>query len=236
MSYNIHRASQRGVAEHGWLHARFSFSFSQYYDPKRMGFGVLRVINNDIVDANKGFPMHPHKDMEILSLVIEGSLEHHDSQGNHGIINKGEIQYMSAGSGIRHSEYNPSKSESMELFQIWIQPNQEGGEPLYDQRDFNNIEQSNHWAVLASGDGRDDSIKIRQDALLSTTKLNAGVNINLPIPKNGYGRLLMVIEGSIKINDDVLDKRDEIQITDMGDYFINGLVDSHIMLFEVPLL
>lgn len=235
MSYIIHRAKQRGTAEHGWLHANFSFSFAEYYNPERMGFGVLRVLNNDIIEAGQGFAMHPHRDMEIISLIIKGSLEHRDSQGHHGIINEGEIQYMSAGSGVQHSEYNPSKDDSMELFQIWIHPDQKGGEPLYDQRDFNTIEQSNHWVVLVSPDARNNSIKIKQDALLFTTKLETGVSINLPKPRDGHGRLLMMIEGSVEVAENILNKRDEIQITDKESYTIKALTDSHLMLFEVPM-
>ena len=235
MSYIIHRANQRGTAKHGWLHANFSFSFAKYYNPKRMGFGVLRVLNNDIIEAGQGFAMHPHRDMEIISLIIKGSLEHRDSEGNHGIINEGEIQYMSAGSGVQHSEYNPSQSEPMELFQIWIYPDQKGGKPLYDQRNFNNIEQSNDWIVLVSPDARNNSIKIKQDALLFTTKLEIGVSIDLPKPKDQHGRLLMVIDGSVEIDGDILNKRDEIQITDNEAYTIKALSKSHIMLFEVTM-
>jgi redox-sensitive bicupin YhaK (pirin superfamily) len=142
---------------------------------------------------------------------------------------------MSAGSGVRHSEYNPSQSETTELFQIWIHPNQKGGEPLYDQRDFNTIEQTNHWVVLASGDAREHSIKMRQDALISTTKLKSGVTIELSTPSDGKGRLLFVVDGSIEIAGNELNKRDEIQITDKKSYTIKALADAHLMLFEVPL-
>jgi len=235
MSNVIHRASQRGVAEHTWLHSRFSFSFAEYYNPKRMGFGVLRVINDDIIEAGQGFPMHPHKDMEIISVITKGSLVHHDSQGNHGVINEGEVQYMSAGSGIRHSEYNPSQSETVELLQIWIHPNQKGAEPLYDQRNFNTIEQNNNWVVLASQDGRDKSIKMRQDALIFTTKLRRNVSVELPSPNNSNGQLLFVIEGTVEIYGDVLNKRDEIQIIDKETHTIKALSDANLMLFEVPM-
>jgi len=236
MSNKIHRASQRGVAEHGWLHSRFSFSFAEYHDFERMGFGVLRVLNDDIIEPNQGFGMHPHNDMEIITVVTKGSLEHRDSEGNHGLINEGEIQYMSAGSGVEHSEFNPSKSEDVELFQIWIHPNVKGAKPLYDQRDFNANGQSNKWLTLVSGDGRGNSMKIRQDALISTTKLDKSKSIDIPLPDDDNGRLLIVIEGSIDIATQVLNKRDEIQITDKEKYTINALEDSHLMLFEVPKL
>ena len=235
MSNIIHRASQRGVAEHTWLHSRFSFSFAEYYNPKRMGFGALRVINDDIIEAGQGFPLHPHKDMEIISVITKGSLEHHDSQGNHGVINEGEIQYMSAASGIRHSEYNTSQSQTVELLQIWIHPNKKGADPLYDQRNLNTIEQKNRWVVLASPDGRDNSIKMRQDALIFTTKLRRNVSVELPSPNNSNGQLLFVIEGSIEISGDLLNKKDEMQIIDKEPHTIEALSDAHLMLFEVPM-
>jgi len=235
MSYTIHRNKERGLADHGWLHSRFSFSFAEYYNPQRMGFGALRVINDDIIEAGEGFPMHPHKDMEIISVVTKGSLEHHDSQGNHGVINKGQIQYMSAGSGVHHSEYNPSQSESVELFQVWIHPNKTGGNPLYDERDFNTIETLNEWIVLASGDGREHSIKMKQDALISTAKLESTTNIELPRAKKGHGLLLFVIEGTIEIAGEILKERDEMQIINQASYTIKALSYSHLMLFEVPM-
>jgi len=235
MSYKIHRSSQRGSAEHGWLHSRFSFTFAEYYDPERMGFGTLRVINDDIIEAGEGFPMHPHQEMEIITIITKGNLEHRDSQGNHGVIKAGEIQYMSAGSGVHHSEFNASQNERVELFQIWIYPNQKGGEPLYDQRDFNHLEQTNHWVVLASPDAREHSIKIRQNAFISTTKLQSNTSIKLPTPHNDNGLLLFVIEGSIEIDSEILNKRDELQITNKESYSVKALTDVHLMLFEVPM-
>lgn len=236
MIYKIHKAAQRGVAEHGWLHSRFSFSFAEYRDFERMGFGVLRVLNDDVIEPNQGFDMHPHNDMEIITVVTKGSLEHRDSEKNHGVIHEGEIQYMSAGSGVYHSEFNPSKSEDVELFQIWIHPNVKGAKPLYDQRNFNTKEQQpNEWLTLVSGDGRSKSMMIRQDALISTTKLDKSRSINIPLPKDDNGRLLIVIDGSIEIDTQVLSKRDEIQITDKEKYTIKALEDSHLMLFEVPM-
>lgn len=231
----IYRASQRGVGELGWLHARFSFSFAEYHNPQRMGFGALRVINNDIIEPAKGFGMHPHRDMEIITIILKGSLEHRDSSENHGVINEGEIQYMSAGSGIQHSEYNPSKTQTTELFQIWIHPNERGGKPLFEQRDFNNIEQSNTWAVIVSPDGREHSIKIKQEAFLYTTKLDEGKDIALPTPNHANAHLLYVIEGSILVEGEVLDKRDEIQLKDIKHCTIKALSKAHIMLFEVPI-
>lgn len=233
MSNIIHRANQRGVAEHGWLHARFSFSFAEYYNPQRMGFGTLRVLNNDIIDAGKGFSMHAHDNMEIITLVIKGTLEHRDSQGRYGIINEGEAQYMSAGEGVFHSEKNPSQNESVELFQIWIYPNEKGGKPLYEKLELNKIYKQNKWNTIASPDAREGSIKIKQDAFFYTATLDKDVVLNLDALAKDRGRLLMVIDGSIEVAGSILNKRDEIQITDGEARAIKALTKTRLMMFEV---
>lgn len=209
----IHRADERGLAEHGWLQSRFSFSFAEYHDMERMGFGVLRVINDDIIGPGQGFGMHPHRDMEIITVVTRGVLEHRDSEGHHGLTKAGEIQYMSAGSGIHHSEYNASGTEPVELFQIWIRPNVEGAAPRYDQRDFNHRQERNRWVTLVSPDGRDRSMAIRQDATISMARLEAGGSIELPDLRAGHGQLLFVVEGAIEVGGDTLGRRDEAQFT-----------------------
>jgi quercetin 2,3-dioxygenase len=234
MSFTIHRASERGVAEHGWLHSRFSFSFAEYHNPKRMGFGALRVINDDIVEAGKGFGMHPHQNMEIISIVTKGALEHRDSEGNHGIIKAGEIQYMSAASGVYHSEY-ATQNESVALFQIWIHPNQKGGRPLYDQRSFIHHNQTNRWVILVSSDGRDDSITIKQDASISSVEVEESKNITIPTVQKEHGRLLLIIEGKVEINGHILESRDELQITDKEEYALLALTKSKVLLFDVPM-
>lgn len=234
MSLIIHRAAQRGVAEHGWLHSRFSFSFAHYHNAKRMGFGALRVINDDIIEAGMGFGMHPHKEMEIVSIVTKGALEHRDSQGNHGIIKAGEIQYMSAGSGVYHSEH-ATDNEDTELFQIWIQPNQKGGFPLYDQRDFNHHDKTNRWVILVSGDGREDSITIKQDAAIYSAEVDKGKTLSIPPVKTDHGRLIFIIEGKIEINGHILEARDELQITHEEEYTLTALTESKVLLFDVPM-
>lgn len=235
MSYEIYRAHQRGVAEHGWLHARFSFSFAEYYDPKRMGFGVLRVLNNDTIEPGGGFGRHPHDNMEIITLVLSGELEHEDSEGNHGIIKAGEVQYMSAGEGVFHSEKNPSQTQSVELFQIWIYPNKRGGKPRYAQKSLQDIEKRGEWNIIASPDGREGSIEIRQDALFFTTKLGKGESLNLPKLEEDRGIYLMVVEGSIEIDSQRLDKRDEIQIKGTHSYHVEALEQTQLIMFDVPL-
>lgn len=234
MSFIIHRANQRGAAEHGWLHSHFSFSFAEYYNPSRMGFGALRVINDDIVEAGEGFGMHPHRDMEIISIVTKGVLIHKDSFGNHGEVHAGEIQYMSAGEGVLHSEF-ASKDESAVLFQIWIHPNQKGGKPLYNQRDFRDVTKSNQWVTLVSPDGADNSIAIKQDAFIATTELDEGKTISLAPSSPNRGKLVLVVEGEIKIDGATLETRDEVQITEEKAYEIKALKPSWVLVFDVPM-
>lgn len=235
MNYTIHRANERGVAEHGWLHSRFSFSFAEYHNRDRMGFGVLRVINDDIVEPKSGFGMHPHRDMEIITIVLKGSIEHTDSLGHHGFTNAGEIQMMSAGTGIEHSERNPSSDEPLELFQIWIFPNEKNLSPHYEQRDFRDVSMMGVWGLFVSGDGREGSMKISQDANIKMTCLNAGMEIGCGEIASGYGRLLLVIEGEVQIDEAILSRRDELQTLDTDNFVIHALIESHIILFEVPM-
>lgn len=234
MALNIHKANQRGVAEHGWLHSHFSFSFAEYYNKERMGFGALRVINDDIVEAGEGFGMHPHRDMEIITIVTKGAVIHTDSFGNHGEVHAGEIQYMSAGDGVMHSEF-ASKNESVALFQIWIHPNEKGGKPLYNQRDFRDVTKSNQWVTLISPDGRDNSIAIKQEAFITTTELDEGKTISIAPTITNRGKLLLVVEGQIEIDGIVLEQRDEVQITEEKAYELKALKPSWVLVFDVPM-
>lgn len=235
MKYTIHRANERGVAEHGWLHSRFSFSFAGYHNRERMNFGVLRVINDDIVQPQSGFGMHPHRDMEIVTIVLKGSIEHTDSLGHHGFTNAGEIQMMSAGTGIEHSERNPSDAETLELFQIWIFPNAHNLIPRYEQRDFRDVSMSGIWGLLVSGDGRKGSMRISQDANIKMTRIKSGMDIVCDEIATGNGRLLLVVEGEVQIADATLQRRDEWQTVDTQSFVIHALCESHLMLFEVPM-
>lgn len=234
MSPIIHRADERGISELGWLSSRFSFSFAEYHNRDRMGFGVLRVINDDRIQAGTGFGMHQHRDMEIVTLVIKGSLEHRDSEENHGIIHAGEIQYMSAGTGIYHSEH-ATDAEDTELFQIWIYPNKHGYSPRYEQRDFRSLLTERGWHTLVSGDGRDHSIQIRQNAQILIASLDAAEKIETPNVEKNRGILLLVIEGQITIDGIKLNRRDEIQITQEGTYTIEALQNSQVLLFDIPI-
>lgn len=235
MRTSLHRANERGIAEHGWLHSRFSFSFAEYHNRERMGFGALRVINDDIVEPGSGFGMHPHRDMEIVTIVTKGSLEHKDSEGNHGIITAGQIQYMSAGSGVRHSEFNPSDDEPVELFQIWIHPHSKGLAPRYEQRDFRDLDMRNRWALLVSDDGRDGSMPIRQDAFILSARLEAGGTLSCEPMKTGHGRLLLIVEGEVETCGHILTRRDEMQVTGDESFEITAKSDGRLLLFDMPM-
>ncbi|MDO9208142.1 MAG: pirin family protein [Sulfuricurvum sp.] len=235
MKTSLHKADERGIAEHGWLHSRFSFSFANYHNRERMGFGVLRVINDDIIEPSGGFGTHPHHDMEIVTILIKGSLEHKDSEGNHGTITAGHIQYMSAGSGVEHSEFNPSSTEQTQLFQIWIFPQAKGLPPRYEQRDFRDLVTKNRWAIMVSSDGRDGSMPIRQDASIMMAHVKAGHTlISNPI-KAGHGRLLLVIEGEINTCGHTLQRRDELQVISNEVFEITANSDAHLLMIDVPM-
>ncbi len=235
MQYRLHRADERGVAEHGWLHSRFSFSFAEYHNNDRMGFGALRVINDDTVEPKQGFGMHSHRDMEIITIVLKGSIEHRDSLGHHGITRAGEIQLMSAGNGIEHSEYNPSENEPLELLQIWIFPHTRSLPPRYEQRAFNSVSMSDRWVLLVSPDGREESMRIFQNASIKTAHMNLGSTLICKEVLEGEGRLIFVIEGSIKIFDNILDRRDEFQTVQTDSLVIHCVSEAHIVVFEVPM-
>lgn len=229
----LHKSEQRGKAEHGWLSSRFSFSFASYHNKERMGFGPLRVINDDIIAPYQGFDMHPHENMEIITIVLTGALEHKDSAGNQGIIKPGQIQYMSAGSGVYHSEFSAS-SEPTSLFQIWIYPHTKGGKPLYKEAQIDDDVTLNQWKKLVSGDS-DAPIQIKQNASIYTAQFTQNASFLLPSVNEGMGRLVLVVEGDIKIGTHTLNKRDELQIIDNKDYKIEALSNGSALVFEVPL-
>ena len=232
MSFSVHKAEQRGKAEHGWLHANFSFSFSEYYNPFRMGFGDLRVINDDIIEPHSGFGMHPHHDMEIITIIEEGELTHEDSYGHKGSIKRGEIQYMRAGNGIMHSEFNHGNTP-VNSFQIWIKPKLLKVQPTYEQRSFSDFNDKNHLVKLISPDGAENSIEINQDAYIYSAHIDANSFINLHETPKGFGLLLFVVNGSIQIGEYELHKRDELQIVDEGQIEVKAVEDTHIIVFEV---
>ncbi len=235
MQYILHKAQERGKAEHGWLHSRFSFSFAHWYDPKRMGFGALRVINDDIIDPDSGFDMHPHNNMEIITIVMEGAITHEDSMGNIQGVPAGDIQVMSAGTGVTHSEYNTSLAETLKLFQIWIYPKSRDIVPRYDQKSFGNWE-SNALRLLVSPDGREQSLLIHQDAFISRASFDAGKTHTYAFNIKTNGVYIFVIKGSIVVNEYTLDERDALGVYEVSEIQIVAKTHTQYLIFEVPLM
>jgi len=232
MLKEIHKSSERGTSKLDWLDSKFSFSFDRYNNPKRMGYGKLLVLNDDIIAPGKGFGFHPHENMEIITIPIKGVLAHKDSTGVEEIILPGEIQVMSAGSGIFHSEYNHSKTEDLELFQIWIEPSVHHITPRHDKRSFD-LKENNLYLVV-SGKKNPNYLFINQKANILFGKFTKGKKTNYKITK-GNGVFIFVIEGRIEIKGDQLEKRDSIEISDTSTANINALEDSYFMIIEVPM-
>lgn len=205
-------ANERGQANHGWLQARFTFSFSEYFDPDHMGFQSLRVMNNDTIQPGGGFPTHPHSDMEIFTYVIKGQLAHQDSMGNGSTIGAGDLQYMSAGSGVHHSEYNPSSENLSHLYQVWLQPNENGGDPRYAEKKLGDTAAPNALALLFSPAGRDGSTAIRQNAEIHFGRLDSGNTLEIPADAERPHLWLQVISGQVSVAGDTLETGDGIAI------------------------
>jgi quercetin 2,3-dioxygenase len=232
---DIIRSNDRGFFDHGWLKTYHSFSFADYYDPKRVNFGALRVVNDDLVLPHYGFGMHPHQNMEIITIPISGSLEHEDSMGSKGVITAGEVQVMSAGKGIVHSEKNPA-DEPVNLLQIWIFTNQNNVTPRYEQKKFDVLESIDKFQLLVSPDGRNESLWIYQDAFLSKTRCSSGNTISYPLYNKDNGLFLFVIEGAAEIDKISLKRRDSISVTGAGEIVIVPKTDSEFLFIEVPMI
>jgi redox-sensitive bicupin YhaK (pirin superfamily) len=228
----IHKSAERGHANHGWLNANHSFSFAGYYDPEKEQFGTLRVLNDDVVKAGFGFGMHPHNNMEIVTIPLKGALQHKDSTGNEGVIKAGDVQIMSAGKGITHSEH-ATAAEDVNLFQIWVFPKELNIVPRYDQRFFDEIERENNWQIVVSHDITHNALWINQDAYFSLGNFSTSTSYKLNNADNGI--YLMVIEGEIEIEGNVLSGRDAIGITDGNEFIINILQPSKLLAIEVPM-
>ncbi len=228
-----HSAESRGFANHGWLISRHTFSFANYYNPDRVHFGALRVLNDDIVKPGMGFGTHPHDNMEIISIPISGSLAHKDSTGNEKEIKTGEVQIMSAGSGIQHSEYNYSKTEDVNFLQIWILPKEKNISPRYDQKDFSEDLKSNKMVTVVSPN-KEGSLWINQDAELTLGQLSAGTSLKHKLQFKGNGIYTFVIDGSVKINDTALLKRDAVGFFDIKEINIDVEEASTLLLIEIP--
>lgn len=229
----LRRSNARGHAEHGWLESRHTFSFAGYRDPEQMGFGPLRVINEDRVQPGMGFGTHPHQDMEIISYVLQGTLEHKDSMGNGSVIRPGDVQHMSAGSGVSHSEFNGSKAAGVHFLQIWIQPSERGGEPRYGQQHFPREARLDQLRVVASGDGRDGSIAIRQDAVMKAGVLTPGASVDHRVTP-GRRVWIHVAKGSLKVGDHALQTGDALGTDDSGTLHLTASEETEVLVFDLP--
>lgn len=228
----IRQSNERGGGNYGWLNTKHTFSFDQFHDPRYMGFRSLRVINEDWVAGGHGFPMHPHRDMEIITYLLDGELEHKDSMGNGSIIRPGDGQRMSAGTGVRHSEANPSASEAAHLLQIWILPDNAGHKPGYEQKAFPEAEKRGKLRLIASPDGKDGSVTIHQDARLYVTLLSPGQEISHELAQGRYG-WLQVAKGSIELNGKKLVQGDGAAVSDEPKLSIKGVEDAEVLLFDL---
>jgi len=231
----LHRASERGHADHGWLNAHHSFSFASWYDPSKVHFGMLRVLNDDIVSPGQGFGMHPHNDMEIITIILEGALQHKDNMGNGSVIRPGDVQVMSAGTGVMHSEFNPSSTDAVNLFQLWIFPKEKNIPPRYDQKTFPVEDRQNKIQAVASGYRTNGELYIHQDAVLSLASLEKGKPITYGMKAEEHGTYIMVINGSVEIAGQALQKRDAIGVWETGSVTITPLDNAELLLVEVPM-
>lgn len=227
--------NERGKNNLGWLKANFSFSFASYYDPNKVNFGALRVLNDDIIAGGTGFGTHPHDNMEIITIPLEGGLEHKDSMGNTGVIHAGEVQVMSAGTGVYHSEYNASRTEDAKTLQIWLFPKEQDIQPRYDQKDFKELLKTNQPITLISPVKSPDTLWLNQDATFSMGDFEAGKNLNYDIKTPGNGAYVFVIEGSVKINSTVLNKRDALGVYDTSSFTIEPEQFSRFLIIDIPM-
>jgi hypothetical protein len=228
----IRRAEQRGRADHGWLDSRHTFSFADYYDPQHMGFRALRVINEDRVAPGQGFGTHGHRDMEILSYVLDGALEHKDSMGTGSVMKPGDLQRMSAGTGVRHSEFNASRTEPVHFLQIWIVPDKEGDQPSYEQKSFPAQERQGRLRVVAAPDGRDGSLSIRADTVVYAGIFGAGERAELPLAK-GRSAWLHVARGKVRLNGNDLQAGDAVGLSAESAVKIEGIDRGEILVFDL---
>ncbi|BAV06213.1 hypothetical protein SAMN05421788_106280 [Filimonas lacunae] len=231
----LHTAASRGVADHGWLKSFQSFSFSGYYNPERIQFGALRVLNDDIVEGGQGFGKHPHDNMEIISIPLEGELKHQDSMGNAAVIKPGEIQVMSAGTGIYHTEYNNLPQQPAQFLQIWLFPNKRNVTPRYDQISYQQQAVPNQWQQLLSPNPDDAGVWIYQDAWFHKGVFDANTTVPYQLKKAGNGVYVFVIDGSITINGQQLNSRDALGVWDTDAISITTNSKADILLIEVPM-
>jgi redox-sensitive bicupin YhaK (pirin superfamily) len=235
MKIIVHKASSRGFADHGWLKSNHTFSFANYYNPERIRFGTLRVLNDDIIEGRSGFGEHPHDNMEIISIPVYGALEHKDSMGNKKVIHDNEVQVMSAGRGVYHSEYNHYPDRDANFLQVWILPKKKDIEPRYDQRALDEKEFKNKLKLVISPDQQDATLGINQDAYISMGEFEKESKAVYNVHMKENGLYIFIIEGKIEIEGETYERRDGIGITDFENVEINFLDDTKIVLFEVPM-
>ncbi|RMX00027.1 pirin family protein [Allofranklinella schreckenbergeri] len=230
-----HAAASRGDAHHGWLNSRHTFSFANYYDPDRMGFGALRVINDDQVAGGAGFGTHPHQDMEIISIPLQGDLAHRDSMGNGSIIKHGDIQVMSAGTGVTHSEMNANADAPVKFLQIWVFPKHRGVQPRYQQITLADEARPNDFQQILSPNADDAGVWIHQDAWFSLAKFERGTRKTYSVKKPGNGVYVFVIEGEAKVAGQILQRRDGLGVWEADAFEVEALADAEILLMDVPM-
>jgi hypothetical protein len=235
MNTVLHKADTRGHANHGWLNSYHTFSFADYYDPARMHFGMLRVLNDDTVAPGQGFGTHPHNNMEIISLPLEGDLEHRDSMGNTALIRQGDLQVMSAGTGVTHSEYNANGDRDVKFLQIWVFPDKKGVEPRYDQISLADIRKENEWYQVLSPSPEDQGVWIHQQAWFHLGEFTRDVTTGYSLKNEGNGVYAFVLDGDVEIEGQPLTSRDGFGIRDIGQIQVRAQAGSSLLLMEVPM-
>jgi redox-sensitive bicupin YhaK (pirin superfamily) len=231
----LFKAEERGTADYGWLKPNYYFSFAQYHNPEKVHFGLLRVLNDDFIGGGGAFPTHPHDNMEIVTIPFTGALKHKDSTGGEGVIKAGDIQIMSAGSGVQHSEANASATEPVTLFQIWVFPKERNIKPRYDQKTFDIKERANKWQTVVSPLDADNALWINQDARFSLSSLGAGKELTYTNAFKNNGVFLVIISGSVEVNGQQLNKRDALGISEMENFNVKASEDAELLAIEVPM-
>lgn len=235
MNTVLHKADSRGFADHGWLKSNHSFSFANYHNPERMNFGVLRVLNDDYVEGGKGFGTHPHDNMEIVSIPLEGNLKHKDSMGNVAVIKAGDVQVMSAGTGIQHSEYNESEHDAVKFLQIWVFPNKRHVAPRYDQITLPTSPKTNDFLQVVSPNQDDEGVWVHQDAWFNIGTFSAGGSAKYDVKKEGNGVYVFVLEGAVEIGGQPLEQRDGLGIWEVQNFEVKATADARVLLMDVPM-
>lgn len=231
----LFKASDRGTADYGWLKPNYYFSFAQYHDNAKVHFGLLRVLNDDFIGGGGAFPTHPHDNMEIVTIPFTGALKHKDSTGGEGVIKAGDIQIMSAGSGVQHSEANASTTDPVTLFQVWVFPKERNIKPRYDQKTFDVTQRANQWQTVVSPIDADNALWINQDARFSLTNLQAGKEITYSNGFKNNGVFLVVINGSVEVDGQQLNKRDALGISETESFAVKASEDAELLAIEIPM-